>query len=113
MTAHSPERGPPLLRLLQQRQGLGDTAGKGIRTAQGRGGLGEPEQDIIHPAEIKAAFKYRDGSGEVPLAEEEKTDTDTRRGQAAWLIDHFGDPDRFFSMSNPLGERPQLGKAPG
>ena len=43
MTAHNPHRGTPLLRLLQQRQGLGDTAGTGIRTAQSRGGLGEPE----------------------------------------------------------------------
>src|SRR4029453_582163 len=44
MTAYDPHGSVPLLRLLQQRQGLGDTAGKGIRTAQGRSGLGEPEQ---------------------------------------------------------------------
>jgi hypothetical protein len=98
--------------LLQQWQGLGDTASTGIRTAQGRGGLWEPEQDVPNPAEIKAAFEHRDGPGEVPLAEGEKTDAVIRMDKAEWVIDRLGDPDRFFSMGDPLGERSQLGKAP-
>src|SRR5712691_10260628 len=113
MTAHGPHRGPPLLRLLQQRQGLGDTAGKGICTAQGRGGLGEPEPVVINPAEIKAAFEHGDGPGEVPRAEREKTDTEIRYDKAVWVIDCLGDADRFFSMGASLRERSQLGKALG
>ena len=77
------------------------------------GGLGEPEQDVKNPAEIKAAFEHGDGPGEVPLAEGEKTDTEIRMDKAVWVIDRLGDPDRFFCMCDPLGERSQLGKAPG
>ena len=84
LTAHGPQRGTALLRLLQQRHGLGNTAGTGIRTAQGRGGLGEPEQHVINPAEIKAAFERRDGPGEAPLAQGEKTDTAIRIEKAEW-----------------------------
>src|SRR5713101_1895869 len=112
MTAHGPQRGTPLLRLLQQLQGLGDTAGKGIRTAQGRGSLGEPEQDVENPAQIKAAFEPGDGPGEVPLAEGEKTNTEIRMDKAGWVSDRLGDPDRFCGIGAPLGERAQLGKAP-
>jgi hypothetical protein len=32
--------------------------------------------------------------------------------KAVWVIDRFGDPDCFFCMCDPLGERSQLGKAP-
>ena len=113
MTAHGPHRGTPLLRLLQQRHGLGDTAGQGIRTAQSRGGLGEPEQHVENPAKIKAAFEHGDGPGEVPLAEGEKTDTEIRMDKAVWVIDRLGDPDRFFCMYAPLGERAQFGQTPG
>ena len=113
MTARGPHRGISLLRLLQQRQGLGDTAGKGIRTAQGRGGLGEPELDVENPTQIKAAFERGDGPGEVPLAKEEQTDTEIRMDKAVWVIDRLGDADRFFCMRDPLGERSQLGQTPG
>jgi hypothetical protein len=79
-------------------------AREGIRTAQGRSGLGEPEQVVDNPADIKAAFEHRDGPGEVPRAEGEKTDSEIRYDKAVWLIDHLGDPDRFFCMYDPLGE---------
>src|SRR5262245_48455575 len=105
LTTHSPYCGIPLLRLLQQRQGLGDTPGKGIHTAQGRGDLGEPDQYVVNPAEIKAAFEHGDGPGEVPCAEGEKTDAEIRIEKAVWMIDRFGDPNRLFSMCDPLGER--------
>ncbi len=46
-------------------------------------------------------------------AEGEKTDTEIRMDKAVWVIDRLGDADRFFSMCDPLGERSQLGQAPG
>ena len=113
LTAHGPHRGTLLLRLCQQRQGLSDTAGTGIRTTQGRSGLREPEQDVENPAELKAAFEHGDGPGEVPRAEREKTDTEIRNDKAVWVIDRLGDADRFFAMGARLRERSQLGKAPG
>src|SRR5882724_6470316 len=112
LTAHGPHRGTPLLRLLQQRQGLSDTAGPGIRIAQGRGGLREPDQAVPNPTQIKAAFEYGDGPEDVSLAEGEKTDTEIRQDKAVWVIDRLGDPDRFFAIGDPLRERSQLGKAP-
>jgi hypothetical protein len=33
-------------------------------------------------------------------------------GKTVWVIDRFGDPDRFFCLGDPFGERSQLGKAP-
>src|SRR5215510_14850542 len=103
LTAHGPYRGTPLLRLFQQRQCLSDTAGQGIRTSQGRGGLGEPELDVENPPNIKAAFEHGEGRGEVPLAEGETTDTEIRMDKAGWVIDRLGDPERFFGMGDPLG----------
>src|SRR5262245_35054646 len=113
LTARGPQRSTALVRLLQQRQGLGDTTSKGIRTGQGRGGLGEPEPDVMNPAEFKAAFEHADGPGEVSLAEGETTDTEIRMDKAVWVIDRPGDPDHFFCMCAPLGERAQFGKTPG
>ena len=107
LTAHGPHRGTPLLRLLQQRQGLGDTAGTGIRTAQGRGGLGEPEPGVQRLAEIKAAFEYGDGPGEVPLAEGEKTDPEIRMDKAVWVIDRLGDAGPLLlHVQSPRGTLP-------
>jgi hypothetical protein len=32
--------------------------------------------------------------------------------KAEWVIDRLGDPDCFFCMGDPLGERAQFGQAP-
>jgi len=33
--------------------------------------------------------------------------------KAIWVIVRLGNADRFFAMYEPLGERSQLGQAPG
>ena len=77
-------------------------------------GVDRREQlDVINPAQIKATFEHGDGPEEVPRAEGEKPDTEIRQDTADWVLDYLGDPDRFFAIGDPLGERSQLGKAAG
>jgi hypothetical protein len=63
-------------RLLEQRQGLSDTPGKGIRIAQRRGEPGERKPDV--PANFQAPFERRDGFVEISMAQIEMTDSPIR-----------------------------------
>ena len=105
LTAHLPHRGTPLLRLLQQRQGLGNTVGKVYA---------QPKAEAVSGSQNRM-FKIRQSSRprsstemalERSLVRREKTDTEIRYDKAVWVIDRLGDANRLLHGRSPQGTLP-------
>ena len=103
----------PFDRLLEQRQGLGDTS----REAGGIGPLGSDPGKQKRAAglfaEAETALEHGDGLLELPLAHPHTTKSETRGDARIRVVDLLGDPACLFSADDRLGEFADLGEAEG
>ena len=100
-------------RLREQRHGVGDAPGQGIRRAQGRSHPGEPDREVRVLTEAHGPFEPGEGPGQVALAEGQHTHPPRGKHQAPGVSSRLGNPEPFFPEGTALGEHAQLGMAPG
>src|SRR5262249_46465812 len=94
--------------LREQRHGVGDAPGQGIRRSQGRGGPGGVRLDVPCPAQSKAPFEHGDGLVAVAFVEEQHADTEIRTDAAEWVLDRLGYAHPFLGAGDALTKRSQL-----
>jgi hypothetical protein len=102
-----------LQRLREQRHGVGAAPGQGVRRAQGRRYPGEQERDVRILAETHSPFEPGECPGQVALAESQQTDSVIGIHEAPRVSNFLSNPEPFVPKGPALGERAQLGMAPG
>ena len=100
-------------RLREQRHGVGDAPGQGIRRTQGRSHPGEKEREVRVLTDAHGPFEQGERPGQVALAEGQQTDPPRGQHEAPGVSHRLGNPQPFFPEGPALGERAQLGMAPG
>ena len=100
-------------RLREQRYGVGDAPAQGVRRTQGRSHPGEIEREVRVLTEAHGPFEQGEGPGQVALAEGQQTDPPRGKHEARGVRNRLGNPQPFFPEGPALGERAQLGMAPG
>ena len=63
-----------LHRLREQRHGVGDASGQGVRCTQGRSHPGEPDREVRFLTDAHGPFEQGERPGQVALAEGQQTD---------------------------------------
>ena len=100
-------------RLREQRHGVGDAPGQGIRRTQGRSHPGEKDREVRVLTDAHGPFEQGERPGQVALAEGQQTDPPRGKHEAPGVSNRLGNPEPFFPEGTALGERAQLGMAPG
>ena len=100
-------------RLREQRHGIGDAPGQGIRRPQGRSYPGEIGWEVRVLTDAHGPFEQGERPGQVALAEGQQTDPPRGIHQARGVSNRLGNLEPFFPEGPALGERAQLGMAPG
>ena len=100
-------------RLREQRHGVGDAPGQGVRRAQGWSHPGEIAWKVRVLTDAHGPFEQGEGPGQVALAEEQQTNPPRGNHEARGVRNRLGNPEPFFPKSTALGEPAQLGMAPG
>ena len=102
-----------LHRLREQRHGVGDAPAQGIRRPQGRSHHGEIDREVRLLTDAHGPFEQGERPGQVALAEGQQTEPHEAIHQARGVIHRLGNPEPFVPEGTALGERAQLGMAPG
>jgi hypothetical protein len=102
-----------LQRLREQRHGVGAAPGQGVRRAQGRCDPGEIERKVRVLTDAYSPLEQREGPGQVALAEGQQTDPVIGIHEAPSVSNFLSNPEPFVPKGPALGERAQLGMAPG
>ena len=100
-------------RLREQRHGVSDASGEGIRRAQGRSRHGEKAREVRVLAEAHGPFEPREGPGQVALAEIQETKPVIGTHKAPGVRNRLGNPQPFFPEGTALSEQAELGMTRG
>ena len=98
-------------RLREQRHGLGDASAQGIRRPQGLRQQGEIDGKVCVVTDTHSAFEQGKRPRQLPLAEDQQTDTPHGQQKACGVIHAFGNPEPLFADGEPLGKHAELGMA--
>jgi hypothetical protein len=102
-----------LQRLREQRHGVGDASAQRVRRPQGHGYPGKIERQVDLATDAHGAFEQGECPGQVTLVEPQETAPPTADHHAGWVIHRLGNLKPFVAEGPALGERAQLGMAPG
>ena len=100
-------------RLREQRHGVGDAPAQGVRRPQGRSHPGEIGREVRVLTDAHGPFEQGECPGQVALAEGQQTNPPRGKHEARGVSNRLGNPQPFFPEGPALGERAQLGMAPG
>ena len=101
--------GPGLFhRRREQRHGVGDASGQGIRCPQGRSHPGDKEREVRFLTDAHGPFKQGKGPGQVALAEGQETDPIRGPHEAAGVRHCLSNLQPFFPEPPALSEHAQF-----
>jgi hypothetical protein len=113
LTVYSFHHGRLFHRLREQRHSVSDAPGQGVCRTQGPSYFGGPVRKVRVLTEARGAFEQGERPGQVALAEGQQTDLQRGSHQARGVSNRLGNLQPLFPKGKALGERPQLGMAPG